>query len=396
MMVSEQHSPVLQPRKPTSWIEDTWRKKDGTPKARNGIGKRWRVWVVSLDGERDSGTYFDRKLDAEAHRDDALSKLRVGSYVTEKAGRVTMAAVYEQYLSHQKAGSTKAKRVSAWNAWVQPKWAKYQLRYITRSGVKAWIVEMGEQDAKPATIELAMEVLRGILQVAVDDKRLAENVARGHNLPARTKKARAYLSHEQVWELSEEVDPRYRTLILTLGYTGLRFGEAAALTVADLDLLRRLVRVRQQVTEAEGGKLIWTPTKGKRRREVPIPRFLVEPLSVACQSKRRTDQVFTAPKGGVLRLNTWRDRLFTPVIDSLVESDTAFPTATPHDLRHTAASLAVSAGANVKALQTMLGHQSAVETLDTYADLFPEDLERVAATLDTAVEAMNARAQSAK
>jgi hypothetical protein len=44
---------------------------------------------------------------------------------------------------------------------------------------------------------------------------------------------------------------------------------------------------------------------------------------------------------------------------------------TPHDLRHTAASLAISAGANPKAVQTMLGHASAVLTLDTYADLFP-------------------------
>ena len=57
---------------------------------------------------------------------------------------------------------------------------------------------------------------------------------------------------------------------------------------------------------------------------------------------------------------------------------------TPHDLRHTAASLAISAGANVKAVQTMLGHASAVLTLDTYADLFPDDLEHVSTALDEA------------
>jgi integrase len=51
---------------------------------------------------------------------------------------------------------------------------------------------------------------------------------------------------------------------------------------------------------------------------------------------------------------------------------------TPHDLRHTAASLAVSAGANVKAVQKMLGHASAAMTLDIYADLFDDDLEAVA------------------
>jgi integrase len=59
---------------------------------------------------------------------------------------------------------------------------------------------------------------------------------------------------------------------------------------------------------------------------------------------------------------------------------------TPHDLRHTAASLAVSAGANVKAIQQMLGHASAAMTLDIYADLFDDDLEAVAVALDAARE----------
>ncbi|WP_207922880.1 tyrosine-type recombinase/integrase [Micromonospora sp. KC606] len=63
---------------------------------------------------------------------------------------------------------------------------------------------------------------------------------------------------------------------------------------------------------------------------------------------------------------------------------------TPHDLRHTAASLAVAAGANVKAVQRMLGHASASMTLDVYADLFGDDLDAVATRLDKAVAARNA------
>ena len=58
----------------------------------------------------------------------------------------------------------------------------------------------------------------------------------------------------------------------------------------------------------------------------------------------------------------------------------------PHDLRHTAASIAVHAGANIKALQRMLGHKSAAMTLDVYADLFDSDLDDVARTIDAAVQ----------
>ena len=55
---------------------------------------------------------------------------------------------------------------------------------------------------------------------------------------------------------------------------------------------------------------------------------------------------------------------------------------TPHDLRHTAASLAVSAGANVKAVQRLLGHASAAMTLDVYSGLFDDDLDALADRLE--------------
>lgn len=385
-----------QRRKPGVALEDLWfytrGQQAGENKPRHGRGKRWRVTVIGLDGERETEA-FDRKVDAEAYRDAAVTRLTTGTYVTEKAGLVTVADVYAEYLSHQKPGGTRARRESAWRTWVAPKWSSRTVRDVQRSGVKAWMVEMQDKGAKPTTIESGMEVLRGILQVAVDDKRLSENAARNHQLPARTEPPKVYLSHEQVWELADVIDPRYQTLILFLVYTGLRYGEAAALSVQDVDLLRRQVYVRQQVSEVTG-KLNWTPTKGKQRRHVPVPKFLTEPLSTQCQGKKRTDQVFTAPEGGVLRLNTWRDRTWNTVIDKLRQVDEEgvahrdFPDATPHDLRHTAASLAVQAGANVKALQTMLGHKSATLTLDTYAELFPEDLAQVSTKLDAAVQAM--------
>ncbi|MCZ6663218.1 MAG: tyrosine-type recombinase/integrase, partial [Actinobacteria bacterium] len=61
-----------------------------------------------------------------------------------------------------------------------------------------------------------------------------------------------------------------------------------------------------------------------------------------------------------------------------------------HDLRHTAASLAVSAGANVKAVQRMLGHSTATQTMDRYAHLFTDDLEALAERLETLFVQANA------
>lgn len=64
--------------------------------------------------------------------------------------------------------------------------------------------------------------------------------------------------------------------------------------------------------------------------------------------------------------------------------ESGIPRVTPHELRHTAASLAVQSGANVKAVQRMLGHASAAMTLDVYADLFDDDLDVLAQRLDSA------------
>lgn len=71
-------------------------------------------------------------------------------------------------------------------------------------------------------------------------------------------------------------------------------------------------------------------------------------------------------------------------------AESGVPRVTAHDLRHTAASSAVSAGANVKAVQRLLGHASAAMTLDIYANLFDDDLESVATALDAARARENA------
>jgi len=102
--------------------------------------------------------------------------------------------------------------------------------------------------------------------------------------------------------------------------------------------------------------------------------------------KGREDLVFASPRGDVLRVSNYRKRFFTPAVEKCQAADKTFPTITPHDLRHTAASLAVSAGANLKAVQRMLGHAKASMTLDVYADLFDDDLDGIAVRLDAAIK----------
>jgi integrase len=111
-----------------------------------------------------------------------------------------------------------------------------------------------------------------------------------------------------------------------------------------------------------------------------IDRSLVlhRPLARGCVAG--VSDHFHGPLRGVLRATHWRPRVFCPARDSLK----AFPKVTPHDLRHTAASLAVSAGGNVLALARMLGHEDPSLTLKVYADLFDTDLDALADVLTQA------------
>lgn len=193
-----------------------------------------------------------------------------------------------------------------------------------------------------------------------------------------------YLSHGQVAALASTVE-RQGEVVRFLAYTGLRWGELAALRVQDFDMLRRRVSVSRSVTESGG--LVWSTPKTWERRSVPFPAVLCDELAALMIGKARDDLVFTDQRGGVLRNSNWRARVFRPAVAKCQAMDETFPTITPHDVRHTAASLAVSAHANVKAVQRMLGHAKASMTLDIYADLFDEDLDGVADRLDAAIQA---------
>ncbi len=161
-----------------------------------------------------------------------------------------------------------------------------------------------------------------------------------------------------------------------------RLAEAAALRARRVDLLRRRLEIVESVTEVQG-YLEWGTPKTHQARSVPLPKTLADRPAPIVATKAPEELVFTAPAGGPLRLRNWRMRVFDSARDRA-----GLGTVTPHDLRHTAASLAIASGANVKAVQRMLGHASAAMTLDVHAGLFGDDLDAVGVAPDRHVPQM--------
>jgi len=162
----------------------------------------------------------------------------------------------------------------------------------------------------------------------------------------------------------------------------------AALRVRNLDLLKRRALIACAVADVNGHAVIDTP-KNHQQRSVPVPRFLIDELADHVAGKGTDDYVFAAEKGGVLHLRNFRRKSFGPAVHA-----TGLDGLTPHALRHTPASLAITAGANVKVVQTMLGHKSATMTLDLYGHLMTDQLDQVADAMDAARRSFQDHADS--
>jgi integrase len=373
-------------------VEDRWTKtvRDAegnaqkVPSSRNGTGLRWMARWVDHEG-REQTKSFSRKADAQSWLDtEVTAKIATGTYVKPRAGLVTVRSVYDSWSASQGhiSAKTAATRRSAWGHRVEPRWGNVAVADIKTAAVRAWVAKMVDHGVGAPTIENAFGILRQVLDAAVEDSRIARNPCEGVKLPKRKHADRGYLSHAQVAALADSVE-RQGEVVRILAYSGLRWGEMAALRVQDFDMLRRRVNISRSVTESGG--LQWSTPKTHERRSVPFPAVLADELAALMVGKARDALVFTDQRGGVLRNSNWRARVFQPAVEKCQQTDNNFPSITPHDLRHSAASLAISAGANVKAVQRMLGHARASMTLDVYADLFDEDLDGVADRLDTAI-----------
>ena len=244
---------------------------------------------------------------------------------------------------------------------------------------------MAAEGLSASRMAQAKRVVSAVLSQALSDGLIGRNPAATVKVPKTQERQPRFLSAEQVTELAGACERRMAgsgVLVKLLSYAGLRWGEAVALRAENVDAMRRLVHVRESATLVNG-ELVWGTPKSHRARTVVIPRFLADELAPLLD---REGLVFTSPVGAALRSPNFHRRTWQPAVAECDLGDLV-----PHDLRHTAASLAISAGASVKTVQRMLGHGSAQITLDRYSHLFDDDLETLADRTDARYGAAQVR-----
>ncbi len=360
---------------------------NGTIDHRPDRNKPWRARYPAPNGKQPSKS-FDLKRDAQKWLRDEIKKIDGGAWVDPTGGKRRYADHAEDWMNGKlKAkAKTKAGYRSLLRSRVLPVFGRTQLRSIRRDEVQRWIASMDHEGLSPSRIRQAHQVLSASLKQASLDGLIGANPASGVELPPEERRKMKALTVEQIESLAsyaESLQPGAGTLITTLAYSGIRWGEAVALTAEAVDPLHHRIHIDTSATEVGGRLVVGTP-KSHRVRTIVLARSVSGRLAEHMTRTGRgpADPVFAAPRGGLLRSSNFRRQVWGPATDRLYVEYPHLRGVRIHDLRHSAASIAISCGANIKVVQRMLGHEKASVTLDVYGHLYTEDLEQVAEAID--------------
>jgi integrase len=258
--------------------------------------------------------------------------------------------------------------------------------------VRAWLAKLEREGVGASTRAKAYRLLSRILATAIESGYLARNPCTIRGAATEPAPEMRFAAVAEVAALADAIPPRFRALVLVAAYTGLRWGELAGLRVKRVDLLHRQITVAEQLLEVRG-RLAFGPTKtGAGLRTVTLPTVaaeaLAEHLSVYAEAGPE-GLVFPAERGGPIRRSNFTRRVWIPTTRVAGVEGLRF-----HDLRHTAATLAVAAGASTRELMVRMGHSSSAAAL-RYQHVMAGRDAAIAAALDELVQAASARSEDA-
>ena len=329
---------------------------------------------------------FETLAEAKEHQAKVRDPQKARQFATLARNKLTLDQYFPLFLERRRdlKPSTRNRYEEVGRLYIVPgRLGQLKLSEISRDDVEFWVSDLVRTGVSVPTIDRAYRTLRVTLEQATQEGKAWSNVARRIKLPAMDRRDPFFLTADQVDAVAQEVTPRQRALVYLLAYTGLRMGEASALRIKNMDLIHGKLSVVESSSEVAGRKITGETKTGKTRLVV-LPDALVVELAEHLKRygvKTSTGELdpeayaFTTSKGGQVRQNNWRSRVFQPACRRAgVTRPGAERLEVPrvHDLRHTAASLAAASGYSLHEVKEMLGHSTIKTTSDLYLHLFSD------------------------
>jgi integrase len=339
---------------------------------RNG---KWQARYRGPDG-KERTRRFERKVDAENWLVTNGADIARGLWIDPLAGKATLQGYSKGWEASQVGRpATLALIDNAVRVHILPALGARAMSSIRPTDIQGFIKGLAGKYS-PGTVRNIYDITARMFSSAVDDRVVAVSPCRNVSLPRLDDAEVTPPSVEEITAVVAAMPDRYRAAAVLLAGSGLRIGELLGLRVADVDFLRRTVRVERQ--RLQTGKI--GPAKtGKSVRTVPLASVVTDVLAAHLAAYPSGEWLFVTEGGEPLTYPVWQ-REWRP---ARAKAGTEMST---HDFRHFFASALISAGLSVKQVQTVLGHQSAVVTLRTYAHLWPGDEDRTRAVIESTLQ----------
>src|SRR5690554_2100143 len=278
--------------------------------------------------------------------------------------------------AHATPGTVTGYRRDAARTWL-PRLGDLPVDALTKDHVTKWVAWQREQPTRRGgtyatkSIANAARLLSSVMASALDDGHVTANVAKGARMPGdKSTSGRVYLLPDEFTAIYGHLPPRWQPFVATLYGTGLRWGEATALEVRDIELdgQHGLVHVRHAWKKGDSVVYLGTPKSRRALRSVTITGTLVDLLRTHLAGRPASALAFTALRGGRIMSQNWHTRVWRPaVVASGIDKR-----PDPHSLRHSHASNLIRAGIPLPVIQRRLGHENITTTIDTYGHLAPD------------------------
>jgi integrase len=352
----------------------------------------WTAYYTDQNGHRRKKAFAAKKV-ADAWLLRTRGEIRDGIHTPEgtsitvaEAGRLWLERCATDGLER---GSLQQYRTHL-KLYIKPLLGSVRLAQLTPPEVEAWRDKLLQKLTRQRAL-LILSSLKSILKDAQRRGHVVYNAAQATRIDLKKRKrelieiGRDVPSTDEVQAILSAAPERWRPVLVTAAFTGMRTGELRGLTWDVVDLARRVIRVRQR---ADFWGALGAPKTAAGRREIPLAPIVVSTLRewrlaypygpdgiVFCTRTHGN-------RGGVLNHGElWRvfcaAQRQAGVVDTAGKAKYHF-----HALRHFFASAGIAAGFSPKRLQVLLGHASITMTYDVYGHLFPspeDDHARLAA-----------------
>jgi len=375
------------------------KRKSGTGTVRQRSDGRWEGRVVI--GYDDSGLPKTKNVLAKTKR-ECQEKLRqlTESMVGRNDRKIKPDMLFGDWLCYWYENHSKPTlRASTQNNYenvihnhVLPEIGKIPLNKLSQNDLQQFYGRLKKNGRKRLTeqygaglsdrmVRMCHAVCRSALERAVRDDLLRTNPAIGCKLPPKKAKEMQVLDREELQKflIQAQADGYYELFLLDL-CTGLRRGELIALQWEDLNFETGVLTVNKQAYTVNGELQIIPPKTKASVRKLVLPPAV---LAVLREYRKKVDSRWMFPSP------VKADRPITPGVarrrlQTILERAEC-KRVRFHDLRHTFATLALENGMDVKTLSAMLGHVSAVTTLDIYTHITGDMQRAAAASIDRSI-----------